>query len=828
MKRKFRHMHHSIYTKTIVAIFLLVSLFSIMGFLFFFTKEKARIEKNFKDSSKKLANTIKRSLYNAMMKNDPSEISDIIEAISEQEQIREIFIVDKSGKIRFSSNASTLGSSIKITDPTCSVCHNKSPKITDESIFYSKGDEKFLRTVIPIENHKRCFSCHNSKTEVLGVLVTDTSPSSFYLQLRAASKALILSILVLFLAFLALIFTVFNKLIFKPLHELVSATRKITNGELNFRLNCGGNDEIGELASSFNQMIESIKDSKSKLEKLVSELKVKNRELLTLYSATRKITSSMEIEELIKTIFHVTEEIFKTDFCCLLLFHPLRKYATISLKKDGEINLFIFKIPMPKPTKRIDHKFEDPYSVLKEGIRTVLKREIKELGKDLRRESGFLSRFLEVKGKQIGVLTIGKKRDKDFLPVEMRVFEHLCTTISISLFNSIIYGMAITDSLTKLFSRAYFERHLESELERAKRISSSISVALIDVDEFKKFNDLYGHLVGDRVLMDVAKLIKENIRTMDVACRFGGDEFAILFPDADPDQAKIVIDRIKKSLKDYKIKKDGLYVKIPITLSAGISCFPLDSKDAHSLIQNADKALYRAKNSGKDRCFRYNGDLRRDGTTKTHSNFIKQFITKSIEGFAVDSFIRAIKSNGYETYEHCKRVTNYALMFGKLLGLTREEMGTLKVAALLHDIGKVGIRDDLLNKPGPLTEEEFSEIKNHTVLGKEIIKGVVTILNNSLSGIYQHHERWDGKGYPLGIEGEKISLIARIISICDALDAMLSYRPYRDRALTLQEAIEELEKNAGTQFDPEIVEKFLKDGVGIKHTKRRPIGFLRR
>lgn len=360
--------------------------------------------------------------------------------------------------------------------------------------------------------------------------------------------------------------------------------------------------------------------------------------------------------------------------------------------------------------------------------------------------------------------------------------------------------MAITDELTEAYNQRFFHMSLESEIEKAQRNKSSVGLIMIDIDNFKMYNDIFGHDCGDSILRGTTSLLKEIIKENSYICRYGGDEFAVIFVNTDLQALEHMANNIRREfekLKKYYYRHD-LYDKV--TLSMGLSEYPNMSASKNELIYQADMALYHAKNLGKDKVHLYQDVILqiRKNISSDHQQLIGIF----------KGLLSTISAKDKYTHGHCERVSTYAVMIGEALDISLKELSIIQYAGLLHDIGKIEMPKSILNKIEDLTEEERNYLQQHPIYSENILEPLEE-MDQLIDYVRHHHERFDGKGYPDGIKGQEISLGARILCVADSFDAMISDRPY-SKSMTMEQAFIELEKHSGAQFDPEIVKVFIK------------------
>ncbi|PRR80865.1 bifunctional diguanylate cyclase/phosphohydrolase [Clostridium vincentii] len=360
-------------------------------------------------------------------------------------------------------------------------------------------------------------------------------------------------------------------------------------------------------------------------------------------------------------------------------------------------------------------------------------------------------------------------------------------------------SMVNQDGLTEVYNHRFFYDVLREKLISYEKDNKSISLVFIDIDHFKNYNDLYGHQKGDEVLKIIGSLLKNNVREGDVVARYGGDEFTIILPDTSEQNAIRIAENIRIKIEDTYFDGEENQPKKKLTASIGISVFPDKAKNEVELIKCADDALYRAKFFNKNRVEAYYSildDLKED-IEDEHIDRIT----------SIKTLISVINAKDRYTYGHVERVVVYSKLLTDKLKLSEKDKKKLIYGAYMHDIGKMNIPEEILNKKMPLTKEEWEILKQHPAYGVEIIKPVESLIELSPL-ILHHHERYDGKGYPGDLKGENIPYLARVLTVVDSFDAMTSNRPYSNRK-THEEAIEELRKCSGTQFDPFIAKAFI-------------------
>jgi len=452
--------------------------------------------------------------------------------------------------------------------------------------------------------------------------------------------------------------------------------------------------------------------------------------------------------------------------------------------------------------------------------------------------------------------------------------------------NARLKEVSFKDEVTRLYNRRFFSIRLEEEVARYRRFNHPVSLVLLDLDGFKEINDELGHAAGDETLRGVSELLLKHSRGINIICRYGGDEFAVLLVETPKAGAQIYADRIRHVLAQHPFPHGR------VSASFGIASLPEDvGAAAEDLIRAADEALYAAKRAGKNRVSLHQPALPvlaeepelmpaiaggsdaplpgvpgrgltavepppspdfeergvvvlNEGTNvrealhglaaATYDLILRPAPPSSLAGLTPTDLWRSaeihllpsglpplsrgeratltalhglIAARDAATGSHSERVRVYAMCLARAHGMGEAELRDIEFGVILHDIGKIGIPDSILLKPGPLSPEEWKVMRTHPEVGRRLVENI-PFLAGAVPIVYHHHERWDGNGYPEGLRGESIPLGARIFAVADALDAMTYDRPY-SRAVSLEVARAEIGRCAGTHFDPAVVATFM-------------------
>lgn len=459
--------------------------------------------------------------------------------------------------------------------------------------------------------------------------------------------------------------------------------------------------------------------------------------------------------------------------------------------------------------------------LVSEFKRTVLFKSMWEEEKRLIRDLGVqcLLPLLDDEGLAGIVLLTQRKRGKAYGYDDLSFLESVSSVASIAVRNSRLYEKACTearaDELTGLLNRRYFSEVLNQIFE--KNPDRELALIIINMDDFKLYNQLYGLKEGDMALFHVAKIISATIGELGYVCRYSGKEFAVALPGVDVLAAKNIAESIRLQILNMNKRATDYALKV-LTVSCGICAIPYAASNIKQLVENADMAVYSVKRKGKNGVMVYDIGSHIEEKSQGSKPIASEEIYSSYSS-TIYALTAAIDAKDHYTFSHSRNVADYAGLLAQEYGMSEDFVELVKEAGLLHDIGKIGIPEHILNKPGKLEPEEYEIMKGHVEASIGIIRNLPS-LDYVIPAVIGHHERYDGRGYPRGIEGEDIPLSARILCIADSFDAMISKRSYKE-ACPLDFALNEILSQAGKQFDPELAPIFVK---AVKEGRIKPAG----
>lgn len=363
-----------------------------------------------------------------------------------------------------------------------------------------------------------------------------------------------------------------------------------------------------------------------------------------------------------------------------------------------------------------------------------------------------------------------------------------------------VVDFANLDGLTGTYNHRYFYEVLGKLFEESRRDEKPLSLVMLDLDNFKTYNDVYGHAQGDAFLKEIAGVLKETIRETDLLCRYGGDEFCVILPDTDKEEACKMADRLREAICNYDYHGKENMNNQMMTASIGVSTSSMQMERHMSLIENADMALYRAKFLRRNKVEVYSSIFDHIMEKEPNEDLLEEM--KPLK-----TLMTVINSRDTYTFNHVERVFHYSRIVADHMKLSPEDKRSLLFGAYLHDLGKINTSKETLITNQRLTDAQWEELKKHPQDSADILSQIRGF-EKIVPIVLQHHEKYDGTGYPKGLKGEEIHPLARILTIVDSFDAMTNQRPYQ-KAKTFQEAFEEIKRCKGTHFDPYMADQFM-------------------
>jgi diguanylate cyclase (GGDEF)-like protein len=418
---------------------------------------------------------------------------------------------------------------------------------------------------------------------------------------------------------------------------------------------------------------------------------------------------------------------------------------------------------------------------------------------------------------------VSTDRTRPYPEKDMKMVADLADRVAVQISHTQLYvqveQQAVTDPMTGLYNRRHFNEQLSKEIDRFQRHGMPFSYIIIDLDYLKKINDSLGHQFGDAAIKHIANVLKRQVRDVDTAARYGGEEFVILLPITEQKAARAAAERICAAIREKPVEGIGT-----ITASIGTSTYPTDAQDRDTLTELADQALYLAKHRGRNQVCSVSEDLKPSLEQRKEEALEVQLeaVTKKTQEFAsvdlkliaehgilgiMGAIVKIIEAKDAYDQHRSPRAAEFASKLAQELHLSREHVTIISLSAVLHNMGKIAMPQEILQKKGPLSEEERRIIQQSPSIGAKILEPA-RHLHRVAAVIEAYHEHWDGSGYPKGLKGEDIPLESRIISLVDAFIAMTSDRPYR-QAMSIEQAAEEVKKGAGKEWDPRLVKLFL-------------------
>jgi len=564
--------------------------------------------------------------------------------------------------------------------------------------------------------------------------------------------------------------------------------------------------------------------------RLFAEEQRRSRQLAFLNNISKTAISSEDSEQMLAAIVAEIQKTFRFDHIGI----GILDYATKDIEIKAEAGI---------TTQALGKRIQLGAGILGRVARSGESALVQTSGNDplqgvLEHSRSVLCIPIAYGSTLLGVLNVESQQEDAFSPQDVLIMNTLADLLATALHNSFVFQklqqQSITDGLTGIKTRRFFYEALSSEWRRGLRSGRPFSVILIDLDRFKAVNDTHGHLEGDLVLARLGRLLEQKCRQSNVVARYGGDEFIILMPETGIEQAEALAERLRQWLAT-----DTMLNEHKITGSFGVASYPVHGRSAEEIVRVADVGMYISKHAGGDRV-----SIAEEFSEDESCAVQRQLISGYIEGFlhrehtgpedleellnslrkfvggeeggnfellreSIESLARAAEVRELNASGHGELVARYSEVLARALGLSPEEIAELMYAARVHDVGKIFIPERILNKAGPLSDDEFYLIKMHARVGGEIL-ATLPHGEGLCQAVRHHHEAFDGTGYPDGLQGEQIPLWSRILSIVDAYVNITTERSF-SAAKTGQQALAELERLSGIRYDGMLVRIFLRE-----------------
>lgn len=529
----------------------------------------------------------------------------------------------------------------------------------------------------------------------------------------------------------------------------------------------------------------------------------RNSELRVLNRASQMISRSLNPDEVMTSALDISIDLFHAS-------------AGKAVRVDGQVPELVTVAekeksgPLTSAWSDLDsHRMA--VQAAKTGLPVLATRGWGKAASSSANPSSYACVPLKATDRILGVLQVCGGRDF-FLENNPWLLESFGSQAGIALENAQLHDqvkeIADFDGLTGALTRQRIDAVLRDKIRSGERYGERFAVLMVDIDRFKSFNDVHGHEVGDQVLKSVAGIILGEIRESDYVGRWGGEEFVVVLAEVDEVEAMTAAERIRLRIATMYFASEA-NVEVPVTVSIGVACYPRDSGSSEGLVRFADDAMRFAKRSGRNLTQSYAPDMADASVPSAHRVF------RGTGLGTIKALAAALDAKDNYTDGHSHGVKQLAAILAREMMFDEERIETLEMAALLHDIGKVAVPDSILNKPGPLDENEWAIMREHPRMGVMILREAPQ-LSRVLPVILHHHERFDGMGYPEGKKGNAIPVLSRILCVADSFTAATTSRPYR-KAIEPRAALKEIERCRGSQFDPDMVKalsRVVKSGRG--------------
>lgn len=580
------NMRWTLRVKLAVGIALILTVTTGLSLLLLATNTRDQMREEYRHFAIHLSNLAAAGLENAMLSKNTEEIAGVMRAISRSSDIEGGVIVNNRGRIKYSINPEEVGRTLSITDPSCRLCHDLRPENRSQTVILpsSRGGH-IMRVARPIYNQPRCQSCHRERK--LGMLMIDFSLAETEQKTMAVIGKQLRYTLAFAVIIISALIGLISLMVTRPLARFVRTIRAINAGDPSQRVNLTRRDEIGELSASFDGMVQLIT--------------ARTQELEALNDMAVTVSKSLDLEEVLQRAVEKVSWLNRTEG------------AVIHLLDDGTDRLVpaaSYGIPSPiieglipcRPGQSVADWFAETGELFLEVGNTATDP---CAGDESAAWRSMVVVPLRAAGKMVGTLGTGNVTPRRFSPEEVALLHAIANQLGVAIVNARLHAemqrLSQIDPLTGLYNRRGLDERMQVEILRAKRYRHPLSVVMIDIDQFKSYNDAYGHLEGDIILKQVAELLRNHVRETDVVARYGGEEFLLLLPETTAAAAQEVAEKIRAAVSVQLFPHAGTPPESKLTISLGVSTSSADLSEARELIYKADHALYGAKQAGRNR-----------------------------------------------------------------------------------------------------------------------------------------------------------------------------------------------------------------------------------
>jgi len=568
-----------------ITITLLVFLLVAMGGLYVFQKDALTSESIKKVTE--IGSVLKTGLKGQMITQNTELTQTLIDEIKTYKNITDAFIINADQVVKFSSDPGRIGKTVSKESGQCRQCHHDATGRNTLTLPTRNAQGvSVLRNVTPIYNEAACLKCHSANKKILGLLFVDYSTQDTDALISATLWRLLVTAAAAFIIISFIIFYITSRLIYKPIALLIDGTDEIKRGNYKKQICYEGSTEFKTLADSFNDMSKNIVQQ-------ISDIKNKSFELSVLYAIVKKISETMYLDELKVVVVDLLFEMLNCDQCIVITPTMAKNTFELIIKEKGA----------PPVKSTIEYQDNETVPELQERrISDPFKRWVAQdlTTPELSDNSLFAHIPLVIRDVQLGIVIAVRNANNPFDDDSFHLLNVIKEHLAVAFENARLYTMAITDELTRLFTVRHFQIQMEIQMSRYVRYGQKYSVLMMDIDKFKSVNDTYGHPAGDVVLREVALVIKDSLRDLDVPCRYGGEEFAVILPETTEKALLLVAERIRNNV-EKKIIDLGEGLTISITISIGCASCPQNGIATMDIMAAADKALYRAKETGRNK-----------------------------------------------------------------------------------------------------------------------------------------------------------------------------------------------------------------------------------